>query len=84
VSADLENALGEALLTGGRMPRHARGFRMKHGRAQTDHGGGHQHHRVIAGVREPEQSSERRCHADDHGIGPWFFVRHETEHRLQQ
>ena len=43
--ADLENALGKALLTGRRMTRHARGFGVEHRRTEPDQGRRDKYHR---------------------------------------
>ena len=58
--ADLEDALRKALLAGRRMARHARGFRMEHGRAEPDQRHRDEHHRVAAGGCEPDNPDQGR------------------------
>ena len=84
MAADLEYALGKALVTGCGMTRHARGFRVEDGRAEPDQRHRDEHHRVVARRCEPDDADQRRAHAGDHRIGPRLVVARVAQDRLQQ
>ena len=82
--ADLEDALGEALLSGGGVARHARRLGVEDGRADADEACRQQDRRIAAGEGKAQEAAQRGAHAGDHGVRPGPAVGDVPDEGLQE